>query len=225
MNNIITSSEIAETAKLYQNIRCVTSRIGDFCRIGDNCDIVDCIMDEKSELGRRNILRDVTIGKGTYTGTDCILKHTRIGRYSSIAWNVNISGGNHPYTHTSMYTDYWFKRTFGAEINDVRDEKLLTIIGNDCWIGMGVNIISGVHIGDGAVIGAGSVIAKDVPPYAVVVGSPGRVIKYRFDSSIIEMLLNLKWWEWDEGFIKEHIDFLRQEPTKQRIEQIEALLH
>lgn len=220
MDNIISSSDISESAKLFNNIRCVNSIIGEFCRIGDNCDLVDSVLEDKSELGRRNILRDVTIGKGSYTGTDCILKHARIGKYTSIAWNVNISGGNHPYTHTSMYTDYWFKKTFGVEVVDEPKEQLLTRIGNDCWIGMGVNIISGVHIGDGVVIGAGSVITKDIPPYSVVVGNPGRVIKYRYHDDIIQSLLRLKWWEWEEEKIKRNIDFLRTEPTVESIRAI-----
>jgi galactoside O-acetyltransferase len=52
-------------------------------------------------------------------------------------------------------------------------------IGRDAWIGGGAVVLEGVSIGDGAVIGAGSVICKDVPPGALAVGNPGRVIKYR----------------------------------------------
>jgi len=63
------------------------------------------------------------------------------------------------------------------------------LIGNDVWIGLGAIILSGVTIGDGAVVGAGAVVSRDVPPYAVVVGSPARIIKYRFDPSLIEYLL------------------------------------
>ena len=46
----------------------------------------------------------------------------------------------------------------------------------------------GVQIGDGAVIGAGAFVNKEVPPYAIVVGSPGRIIRYRFDESIQKKL-------------------------------------
>jgi len=52
-------------------------------------------------------------------------------------------------------------------------------------------------IGDGAVIGAGAVVFKDVPPYAVVVGNPGRVVRYRFSADMIAQLLEEKWWERD----------------------------
>ena len=80
------------------------------------------------------------------------------------------------------------------------------IIGNDVWIGICVNILSGVTIGDGAVIGAHSVIAKDVPPYTVVVGNPAVIKKYRFDEQTIIELLDIKWWDWDEETIKSRLE-------------------
>lgn len=50
-------------------------------------------------------------------------------------------------------------------------------------------------------IGAGSIIRKDVPPYAVVVGAD-RIVKYRFSPDVIEKLLKIRWWDWDEEKIK-----------------------
>nr|WP_235108757.1 acyltransferase [Acaryochloris sp. 'Moss Beach'] len=52
-------------------------------------------------------------------------------------------------------------------------------IGNDVWIGRGVFIGKGIHIGNGAIVGANSVVTKNIPPYAVAVGVPAKVIKYR----------------------------------------------
>jgi acetyltransferase-like isoleucine patch superfamily enzyme len=76
-------------------------------------------------------------------------------------------------------------------------------IGNDVWIGAKSTIMSGVKIGHGAVIGSGSVVAKDIPPYAIVVGNPAKIVKYRFDEQQIEDLLGIAWWDWDESKIKE----------------------
>ena len=79
--------------------------------------------------------------------------------------------------------------------------KRSTTIGNDVWIGAGCILLNNITIGDGAVIGAGSIITKDVPPYAVVVGA-NRLVKYRFPDEIIQKLLQMKWWEWEDEKIR-----------------------
>ena len=97
------------------------------------------------------------------------------------------------------------------------EESKQTSIGNDVFIGANVTVLDGVAIGDGAVIGAGVVVTKDIPPYAVAVGVPAKVVKYRFDDATIMALLEKQWWNgseddlkrverdfWDvEGFLKE----------------------
>lgn len=80
-------------------------------------------------------------------------------------------------------------------MNDGNIEDYKTIIENDVWIGSNVVVLNGLHIGTGAIIGAGAVVTKDVPPYAIVVGNPARIIKYRFDKEMIKKLLKSKWWE------------------------------
>ena len=66
--------------------------------------------------------------------------------------------------------------------HDLYDRSILTMvpikIGNHVWIGAGATILKGVTVGDHAIIGGGSVVNKDVPPYAVVVGNPAKVVKY-----------------------------------------------
>lgn len=77
-------------------------------------------------------------------------------------------------------------------------------IGHDVWVGARAMILSGVTIGNGAVIGAGAVIAKDVEPYAVVVGNPAKTIKHRFTPDQIESLQKIEWWHWSDQKICEH---------------------
>ncbi len=81
-------------------------------------------------------------------------------------------------------------------------------IGNDVWIGMDVVVLSGVTINDGAVIAARTVVTKDVPPYAVVAGNPGRVKKKRFDEETIIKLLEIRWWDWPLEKIKANTHLL-----------------
>jgi serine acetyltransferase len=66
--------------------------------------------------------------------------------------------------------------------------------------------MGGVKIGIGAVIGSGAIVTKDIPDFAIAVGNPARVIKYRFDEKTIEALKNIAWWDWDYEQIKLAID-------------------
>lgn len=68
-------------------------------------------------------------------------------------------------------------------------------IGHDVWVGQNALILSGVSIGTGAIVGAGAVVTKDVPPYGIAVGTPAKIVGYRFDSATIEKLLASRWWD------------------------------
>lgn len=83
-----------------------------------------------------------------------------------------------------------------------------SLIGNDVWLGRNVLITNGANIGNGVIAGAGSVITKDVPDYAVVVGAPARIIKYRYSPQQIEQLNKIKWWDWSDDEIRERFDDL-----------------
>lgn len=83
-----------------------------------------------------------------------------------------------------------------------------SIIGNDVWLGRNVLITNGANIGNGVIAGAGSVITKDVPDYAIVVGAPARIIKFRYSPQQIEQLNKIKWWDWSDDEIRERFDDL-----------------
>ena len=85
-------------------------------------------------------------------------------------------------------------------------------IGHDVWIGRNAVLLGGCSVGHGAVVGAYAVVAGDVPPYAVVVGNPARVIRYRFDAETVAKLLDLEWWHWPDAVIAERAADLRDVP-------------
>ena len=118
-----------------------------------------------------------------------IAQFTTIGDFCSIANLCTI--GARPHDMGNLTT-----RVIGD------DPKVVTEIGHDVWIGCNSVILAGVKVGIGAVIGAGSVVTKDVPPYAIVVGNPARVLKYRFSPELIDKLLKSKWWELTDEEIK-----------------------
>lgn len=83
-----------------------------------------------------------------------------------------------------------------------------TVIGHDVWIGTEAMIMPGIKIGDGAVIGSRALVTKDVEPYTIVGGNPAKAIKKRFSEHHIELLLEMKWWEWDEKILKDAMSIL-----------------
>ncbi|WP_371370430.1 CatB-related O-acetyltransferase [Pseudomonas sp. QL9] len=140
-----------------------------------------------------------TLEVGAYTDvvSGCeFLDVARIGRYCSIATGVVIGQGRH-----SHPMDWLTTHNFPSNPQLLRRPtkrhapRIPTVIGNDVWIGRDVLILDGVTVGTGSVIGAQSLVNKDVPPYAIVAGSPARVIRYRFSPEAIERLLASRWWE------------------------------
>lgn len=64
----------------------------------------------------------------------------------------------------------------------IRDQGLLcepVIIGDDVWLGTHVTVTKGVTIGKGAIVGANAVVTKDVPEYAIAIGAPAKVVRFR----------------------------------------------
>ena len=119
----------------------------------------------------------------SFTGRNCFISDTIIGKYCSISDYVAIGLQNHAMDGFSTY----------PTLNKPVKNKV-TYIGNDVWIGYGSKILAGVKIGTGAIIGAGSIVTKDVPPYAIVVGVPAKIIKYRYSEQDIKQLLSTEWW-------------------------------
>ena len=93
---------------------------------------------------------------------------------------------------------------YGVGLPDIYQSKNVSI-QNDVWIGAGALLMDGVTIGNGAIVAARSVVTKDVPPYAIVGGTPAKLIRYRFDEDEIEFLEELQWWNKDLSWIEKHV--------------------
>ncbi|QSW91588.1 CatB-related O-acetyltransferase [Flavobacterium endoglycinae] len=170
---------------------------------------------DKTYFGKYNtiydnvILSNVTLGDFTYVAANSSIIYTKIGNYCSIASNVKCGLGFHPSkifvsTHPVFYS--LSQQSQIAFVDKSYFEEYRSIeIGNDVWIGENVTIVGGVKIGDGAIIAAGAVVTKDIPPYGVVGGVPGKLIKYRFEQNEIDFLLKLKWWDFDYKVVKENV--------------------
>lgn len=207
------SSEIHESSILFNNARATKSVIGPNCTVGDNSILFRSKLEGMNVINRNNLISDSTLGFATYTGHNATIKDTEIGKYCCLSWAISIGGKNHNYTSVTSYPSYHFNRILCEDKSVAGPSPQKASIGNDVWIGSGAIVLRGVKVGDGAVIGAGAVVTKDVPPYAIVVGNPARVIKYRFSEEIIEKLLELKWWDLPLDVIREFRDDLTKEPT------------
>lgn len=157
-------------------------KIGEYVKIKPNCLFSDSIQ---------------KIGMGTYIGNHTtIMECVSIGNYCSISHGVKIGLSNHALDHIStnpLFYDKangWVEETTFFEKHNKR-----TIIEHDVLISANALIMSGVTIGTGSVIGAGAFVNKDVPSYSIVVGSPAKVLRKRFDDQTIQRLLESKWWE------------------------------
>ena len=145
------------------------------------------------------------IGKYTYIGRSVSIVKTKIGRYSTIGNFASIGQAERDYSQIALSG-----KLYDFNIYEKYTQKD-ALIGNDVFIGLDSIILRGVTIGDGAVIGANSVVTKDIPPYAIAVGSPARVIKYRFSEEKIKRLLEVKWWEYDIEEAREIVAKLEEE--------------
>ena len=127
-------------------------------------------------FGLKSVSKDVTVGAWSYIGPNCrVYPNTRIGKFTMLAYNVSVIGGDHNYRNPSVPTVF-----------SGRDKAEETVIGDDCWIGANSIVMTGVTIGDGVIVAAGSVVTKDIEPYTIVGGVPAKMIKKRFTDEQIE---------------------------------------
>lgn len=157
------------------------------------------------------------LGKHSYCKNPIVRGDPRIeiGNYTAIADPCTFVGvADHPsIEHPKLVPNYPFNDVpcgFAHNIDYPECGGKQNInIGNDVWIGFGCTIRGGITIGDGAIIGMKSVVAKNIPPYAIAVGNPVVIKKYRFVQPVIEKLLKIKWWDWNHETIIKRIEDLK----------------
>ncbi len=153
------------------------------------------------------------VGKQTYghehsLGYAC--NDAEIGSFCAIALGVKIGVQihtknyitNHPFPENVNGTSQYDYEEFVKANPPVK-------IKNDVWIGSNAVIMPGVTIGNGVIIGANAVVTKDIPDFAVAVGVPAKVIKFRFSDEEIELLNQSQWWNWNDDFLNKNAALFR----------------
>lgn len=153
-------------------------------------------------------LSTVEVGRYSYGGLKVLTfgegYKVKIGDFCSIGPNVLfVLKADHSIDTISTFP---FKvKVLGEKAEAISKGDI--ILDDDVWIGANVTVLSGVHIGQGAVVAAGAVVNSDVPPYAVIGGVPAKIIKYRFDESIIAKLISVNYRTVTEDKMRSNIDY------------------
>lgn len=154
----------------------------------------NCMLGKKAYAVAPYYLHNVQIDDYSYFAKNAQVANTTIGKFCSIGPNFCCGLGIHPADGISTHPMFYR--------GNVAEYKPVTI-GNDVFIGANVTVLDGVTIGDGAIIGAGAVVSKDIPPYAIAVGCPIQIKKYRLTEKQIAAMLRIQWWNWDENKLKD----------------------
>jgi len=150
------------------------------------------------------------IGRASGCGVGSIVKYDsnqqslRMGRFISGGLRLKfLLNGQHESDSISMCMFSIFGNGFR---NLPPPQYTDTILKNDIWIGDEVLFLGGSTIENGCVIGARTVVPPNFKsePYGVYVGSPARLVKFRFSEKIRELLLSLSWWDMPMDWIKDN---------------------
>jgi virginiamycin A acetyltransferase len=152
---------------------------------------------------------------------ECVLHHYPfigdrliIGKFCAIAEGARfiMNGANHAMSGFSTYPFNIFGHGWEKGFDPdtwTREFRGDTVVGNDVWIGMEAIILPGINVGDGSIVAARSVVSHDVPPYSIVAGNPGKVVKARFDAGTTRRLMAIAWWNWPVDKITRNLNAIR----------------
>ncbi len=197
----------------YQDPATATKRLGEHPFIDPTAKVRDCRFGIYTEVGARTTMAEVEMGDYSYVVHDAQIIYATIGKFCSIASHTRVNPGNHPLERVALNHFTYRASAYGlgpdeAGFFDWRRSHRVTL-GHDVWLGHGVIVLPGVTIGTGAAIGAGAVVTKDVPPFAVAVGNPARVLRFRFPEHIRDALLRIAWWHWPRDKLAAALDDIR----------------
>jgi acetyltransferase-like isoleucine patch superfamily enzyme len=227
---IVVSSTLKGEIKLSESIAIKDSVLNGIVDIGYSTKISKSSLKGEIKIGENNkILGSTLLGKiiiGNYTslwGPNLDIHsnqeaYVEIGNFCSIARNVSFQSFNHNFKKPTSY--FIGQNFFKEKWENEKVYKGNIVLENDVWIGAHSVILGGVTIENGAVVAANSVVTKDVPAFAIVAGSPAKIIGYRFEPHIISQFQKLAWWNWSTEKIKRNKSFFEQKVTEVSLNQI-----
>jgi acetyltransferase-like isoleucine patch superfamily enzyme len=218
----------------YRNESGEPEIVGGVIRVKPLSRVYNSHIEGPAGIGRNtHVGPDVKAGKYFSMGEDCYVARTTIGRFTAFGSRTAINAFSHPTDWLSIHEFQYHTNPDAYDwspewktIQKLSRENLFryTTIGNDVWTGLNVIILGGITIGDGAIIAAGSVVTKDVLPYAIVGGSPAKIIRFRFSENVIARLLAVRWWNFPVARLS-GLPFNEMDRCLDLLEQIRAELN
>lgn len=147
-----------------------------------------------------------TFGDYSQMGHNVNITHSKIGRYCTIGNFVTIGAGEHDIDKISTST---LSVKNASELT-----KSSLEIKNDVWIGDDAIIRRGVTVGNCSIVLPNSFVNKDVPDFAIVLGSPAKIIGYRFDEGTRQKILDSKYWMYNPRKAKKIIKKIQNDFDK-----------
>lgn len=197
----ITTSVIGNNVNVMSLSKVSNSILDRYVTIHNKCSVSQTVIKDNVAIYDGNRLHAAYIGRYSYFASGSQVSMAKFGSFCSVGPYLICGYGDHPTGFVSTSPVFFSTgKQCGVSFSDVDlfEERKEISVGNDVWIGARVFIRDGIKIGNGAIIAAGSVVVKDVPPYAILGGVPAKIIRYRFTEKIIDQLLDLSWWDWNE---------------------------
>lgn len=181
--------------------------VGENVFLAETARVKNSILDDYVRVKDYSEITNSKIGEYSAVSQFCVINKTVMQKFCSIGHGSYLGLWEHD-TNVSTHSFYLYESSGGFVdgYKDYTQDEISTTIGNDVWIGANAVVLKGVNVGDGVIIGAGSVVTKDIPAYAVVVGNPAKVIKYRFNDEDIRFLLTVKWWGEPRDILQKMVD-------------------
>lgn len=175
--------------------------------IASDCEVHKSKLGNWSRLKKNVELRDSILGDYSYISSGSVVNASEIGKFNSIGPGTFIGLWEHN-TWTTTHSFYLYESSGGfvKGYENYEMDKIRTKIDNDVWIGANVTINKGIHIKSGTIIGSGAVVTKDIEPYSIIVGNPGKILRYRFETADIDFFLKLNWWDLPRERLQEMVD-------------------
>lgn len=217
----VSGTRVGSGAKVYERVQARNSSLGPFVSVGDDSILINADLEGNIAVNRRNFIQDAKVGRFTYTGQNTTIRGSSVGRFCSISWNVSVGGKDHGMDRVTNSALWAFHNMDGNKPEPssfvyAKDEPAC-VLGSDVWVATNAVVLRGVVVGDGAVIAAGCVVTRDVEPYTVVAGVPGKVIRSRFPDQLRQALLDLKWWDWPVEIIRENLALIYSTKVDQSV--------